>query len=215
MIGIYSITSPSLRVYIGQSWQIEKRWREYGKPSTVKRQPYICASINKYGLQSHTFRVVHELPSSTTQATLDFWERLYMSAYSAQGIPLMNIRGGGSRGRLAQETKDKIGAKHRGRKTAEDVKLRMSLARRGVKKSESHKRNIGRANLGRQSFIEAFRGERNLKAKLSPEQVAEIRRRHVPYQKKCNKNLAIEFGVSVSTVERITGRGKGGTWLHL
>lgn len=215
IIGIYKIMSPSGRVYIGQSWNIRKRWRGYGKPMEVRRQPIIDSSIRKYGLAAHRFEIVHQLPPDVDQSTLDTHEQYYMDVYRGLGVPLMNIRGAGSRGKLAQETKDKIGAKNRGRKASDITRLRQSLSHKGVKKTEEHKARIGLAHKGREQFVKAFQGGNNIKAKLTPEQVSDIRQKHVRRQPRCNINLAWEYGVSISTIERITGRGKGGTWLHI
>jgi group I intron endonuclease len=214
IIGIYTITSPSGYVYVGQSWNIANRWRGYRK-SILKRQPFIAASINKYGLSAHKFEIVLCLIGNVTQSDLDSYEQYYMDLNRSLGRKLMNAREAGSRGRLCELSCAKISRAKRGKKASEAARAALSRAHRGLKKSETHKQNIGLANKGRQSFIDAFRGENNIKAKLSPEQVADIRRRHIPRQKKCNKRLAEEYSVSVSTIERITGRGKGGTWLHI
>ena len=48
MIGIYKITSPSGKIYIGQSKDIEKRFKAY-KNLKCKGQPYIYRSLLKYG----------------------------------------------------------------------------------------------------------------------------------------------------------------------
>ena len=52
VIGIYKITSPSQRIYIGQSINIEKRWKEYSV-TKLKSQPKIKNSILKYGIKNH------------------------------------------------------------------------------------------------------------------------------------------------------------------
>lgn len=215
VIGIYKITSPSGYVYIGQSWDIKNRWRGYRKSKSLERQPFICASIRKHGLHRHKFEIIHQLTGEVDQATLDAHEQYYMDIYRGLGKKLMNARGAGSHGRLCEESKAKISKAKKGKKATDAARLALSISHKGLKKSDAHKRNIGLAHKGRQQFIEAFRGERNLKAKLTAAQVFQIRQRHVRQQPRCNINLAREYGVSISTIERITGRGKGGTWLHI
>lgn len=107
IVGIYKITSPSGRVYLGQSWDIKHRWVDYGK-STTKSQPYLNHSFKKYGKKAHSFEVIHELPPDVDQQTLDKYEQLYMDLYRGCGIVLMNIREAGSQGRLSEETKRKV-----------------------------------------------------------------------------------------------------------
>ena len=65
MIGIYKITSPTKKVYIGQSINIEKRIIRY-RNLHCKSQPKIYNSIKKYGWDKHIFEIlleceIHEL----------------------------------------------------------------------------------------------------------------------------------------------------------
>jgi len=59
MIGIYKITNPKGAVYIGQSKNIDKRWKDYFK-LRCKKQPLIYYSLLKYGVDNHTFEVIQE-----------------------------------------------------------------------------------------------------------------------------------------------------------
>lgn len=76
MVGIYKILSPSGRVYIGQSWDIEKRFSWYSsvKPTTQK---LLYRSFNKHGVKNHKFDVICELPSDVSQEILDKYEIFY------------------------------------------------------------------------------------------------------------------------------------------
>lgn len=57
MIGIYKITSPTGRIYIGQSTNIHKRFKHY-KSLDCKRQHKIYNSLKKYGTDNHVFEIV-------------------------------------------------------------------------------------------------------------------------------------------------------------
>lgn len=59
MIGIYKITSPSNKVYIGQSIDVENRLKRY-KYFVSKKQTRLYYSILKYGYDNHTYEVVEE-----------------------------------------------------------------------------------------------------------------------------------------------------------
>ena len=59
MIGIYKITSPSGRIYAGQSSNIEKRWQTYNQLK-CKAQINLYRSFLKYGINSHLFEVIEE-----------------------------------------------------------------------------------------------------------------------------------------------------------
>lgn len=114
VVGIYKITSPSGKVYIGQSWHIPYRRTLY-KCKGAKKQPKLNASIIKYSWDAHEFEIIHELPYDTVQRILDDYEQLYIDLYKNCGITLLNIREGGSRGLHKQESIEKISKAHIGK----------------------------------------------------------------------------------------------------
>jgi group I intron endonuclease len=59
MIGIYKITNPNNRIYIGQSTDIMHRWSTY-KSLHCKDQPSLYNSLKKYTPQNHTFEIIEE-----------------------------------------------------------------------------------------------------------------------------------------------------------
>lgn len=128
-IGIYKITSPSNKSYIGQSWNIEKRFKTY-MGLYCKSQRKLYASLNKYGSDNHIFEILLELPLETTQEILDEKEIYYINHNVNLGIELMNIRGGGSRGKISYETKEKMSKARKGKMSEED-KEKMSKRQSG------------------------------------------------------------------------------------
>ena len=89
MIGIYKITSPSNKIYIGQSLNIEKRFYDYKKLFNCKGQHYLYRSFLKYGIENHTFEVIHELPLDVEQKILDKYEVLYWQQYKDLGFEML------------------------------------------------------------------------------------------------------------------------------
>jgi len=59
MIGIYKIVSPSNKIYIGQSINIERRFEEYQK-AYCKHQIKLYNSFQKYGVDKHQFEIIEE-----------------------------------------------------------------------------------------------------------------------------------------------------------
>lgn len=106
MVGIYKITSPSGKVYIGQSLRIETRLSQY-KIASCKNQRHLHSSILKHGWDTHVFEVIHELPEDISQEVLNTYETLYWQQYKSLGFKMLNIREPGSRGRISEETKQK------------------------------------------------------------------------------------------------------------
>ena len=110
MTGIYSLTSPSGKVYIGQSWNIEKRHRHYRTASSCKAQIALARSIAKYGYENHIVKTLYELPSDITQKVLDEYEIFFINQYKEAGIVLLNMKGGGFGAKMEQSSIDKIKA---------------------------------------------------------------------------------------------------------
>lgn len=57
LAGIYKITSPTGRIYIGQSSNLKERKKHY-KGLKCKRQPIVYNSLKKYGFDKHDFVVL-------------------------------------------------------------------------------------------------------------------------------------------------------------
>jgi group I intron endonuclease len=158
MKGIYSITSPSGKVYIGQSSDIEKRFYSYQTCwKHMKRQRKLYSSFKKYGIENHMFKVIEECSLDV----LDEREIFYIATLKTT-INGLNLKLGGVGGKHTQETKDRIGKsnlgiprpktlqqieKLKGQTRTEETKLKMSLARKdreitwGDKISEAKQNN--------------------------------------------------------------------------
>jgi group I intron endonuclease len=166
MIGIYKITSPSGKVYIGQSINVNKRMNDYKKLQDCKKQTALYNSFLKYGTDKHTFEIVTEC----TIKELNNLERYYQDLYDVTNPKIgLNCRLTASDercGELSEEHKSKIsksmlGKKHTnetkdkmkelmkgrntwmvGKKHTEDTKLKMSKTKKGKKMSEESKRKM-------------------------------------------------------------------------
>lgn len=136
MIGIYKITSPTNKVYIGQSVDIEKRFLKY-KNLNCKRQPAIYNSLKRYGIDKHKFEIICECDI----IELNDKERYYQDAFSATGVNGMNCKlttSSDRSGKLSEETKRKMSNSKKGNKNnlnkiySEESKIKMSEAKKKV-----------------------------------------------------------------------------------
>lgn len=57
MIGVYKITNPNGRIYIGSSINIENRWYQY-KVLNCKFQRKLYNSLKKHGVKAHKFEIL-------------------------------------------------------------------------------------------------------------------------------------------------------------
>jgi hypothetical protein len=77
MIGIYKITNPTGRVYIGQSTNVERRKEEYSGKNKGKGQVALCLSLEKYGFSQHTFEVIEECAIENLNKRERYWQDYY------------------------------------------------------------------------------------------------------------------------------------------
>lgn len=129
LIGIYKITSPSGRIYIGQSADLIKRIRDYKNIKIGQRKLFY--SIKKYGYNNHKFEILFTFPENVYQEVLDHYEIAYIKQYKDNGFKMLNIKEGGKAGKHSEETKQKISKVQKGKILSEETKKKMSQSRKG------------------------------------------------------------------------------------
>lgn len=85
VIGIYKITSPSNKVYVGQAKCINLRWKKY-KSNLAKGQTRLHNSFSKYGTDKHKFEIIEVCE----QEDLDTKERYWQEHYNVLGEKGLN-----------------------------------------------------------------------------------------------------------------------------
>jgi group I intron endonuclease len=78
MVGIYKITNPKGRIYIGQSVDIIKRKSSY-KNLRCKDQISIFRSLKKYGWSNHKFEIIEECFDGELQSNEIYWKQYYLN----------------------------------------------------------------------------------------------------------------------------------------
>jgi group I intron endonuclease len=227
--GIYKITSPSGKIYIGQSWTIQQRWK-WHKNEKAYNGP-LQKSFNKYGYDAHAFEIIHELPSDVDQAVLDEYEILYIELYKSCNLKLLNVAPGGLGGRgyrhreedkkrmseiakkrgITQEEITRMHKANTGRALSEERKQKISISLTGQKFTEERCKNLSNALKGRSANSGSFVFGNSPSVKLTPDQVIEIRNKYVPF-KYGYVSLGREYGVDKKTIQNII---KGINWAHI
>jgi len=137
MIGIYKITNPKGRIYVGQSINIEKRFNTY-RLEFGKGQSKLYNSFLKYGFQSHKLEVIAECLISE----LNDLERYYQELFNCleHGLNCVYVKSNNRSGKVSEETRVKMvnaqigNKKWLGKKHKEETKIKMSELMNGRKR---------------------------------------------------------------------------------
>jgi group I intron endonuclease len=164
MIGIYKITSPSNKIYIGQSVNIEKRFISY-KRMYIKNEKQIKLhrSFLKYGVINHIFEIVKEC----LETELNNYERHYQELYNClnSGLNCVLTKTNDKSGKVSIDTLKKMsnaskGNKHwLGKKHTEETKIKISLSKIGIKFTDEI--NLSKGRKGRVSNRKGIFSEQN------------------------------------------------------
>ncbi len=176
MIGIYKITSPSNKVYIGQSVDIFERWKSYLKNNGSKNQPALHKSFKKHGVENHKFEIIEECFINELNNRERYWQEYY-DVLSENGLNCLLTKSDSKSGVMSKDTvlKKSISVRKEkhwcwGKKrpdTSErmiannpmsDPKIRDLVSRKlkGKKHSEETKRKISESNKGRGSYVGSY-----------------------------------------------------------
>lgn len=159
--GIYKITNPEGKVYIGCTSDLERRIKDYER-GNIKTQPLILESWRKYGWGSHTFEILEYTKD------LILKEKYYIKKYDSYHKGLNGNRGGNGVKKHTLNTRLKMsiaGKKNKGKRAishrkgkelSKEHSLNISMAKKGIpsprkgkKLSEEHILNISKGKKGK------------------------------------------------------------------
>jgi group I intron endonuclease len=170
MIGIYKITNPKGRVYIGQSIDLEKRKQQYRRGVNYKNQTKLHNSLVKYGFSEHIFEIVQECTVEQLNERERYWQEYYNAL--VKGLNCRLTETADKSGKLSENTKKKISKANTGEKNGmyrkthseeakakiraasllrthtEEAKKRMSELKKGVVKSPEHRQVLSQIKKG-------------------------------------------------------------------
>ena len=134
MIGIYKITSPSGKVYIGQSVDIEKRIKKYKCIYNSRGQIALNNSFKKYGYENHKFEVVEECDITILNERERYWQDYYNVLKKGLNSKLTTSKD--KSGKLSEATKAKMSKTLKGRIITDEWRKNLSQAGKGRKNSQ-------------------------------------------------------------------------------
>lgn len=149
MIGIYKITSPSGRIYVGQSIDIEKRINSY-KRLDCKKQIRLYNSLLKYGFENHFLEVVEECEIIHLNESERYWQEYFDCLNNGLNCRLQSTSD--KSGQLSIETKLKISKNRKGIAAKylnnEERLKKISKSLTGKKLSDAHRKSLSISHMG-------------------------------------------------------------------
>lgn len=155
MQGIYKITSPSGKIYIGQSVDIKRRFKKY-KSLDCKHQIKLYNSFLKYGYINHKFEIILECEFEQLNELERFYQDLY-NVVSKNGLNCLLTETSTKKSKVSDETRKRLSESGKGKKRSEETCRRISESKKGnqygkgFKHSEEAKLKIGLASKSRKS----------------------------------------------------------------
>ena len=150
MTGIYKITNPHGKIYIGQTQNMEVRWKYSYKNLTCKQQPKLYNSLKKYGPENHIFEIIEECNIEQLNERKIHWKKYYLNIFKNnwEEVLFINLYDNGG-GPKSEEHRKKIGEGNIGRKHSDETKHKMSQKALGRKYSDEIKQKISLAKKGK------------------------------------------------------------------
>lgn len=149
IVGIYKITSPTGKVYIGQSWHIKRRWNDHRRNLPGKHRR-LHSSFISHGVEQHRFDILHTLPNDVTQNILNEYEQFYMDMFRDSGIQLLNIKeGGNGYGKHTEETKHIIKQKRSFQVVSDEQRKKTSIFFSTIKRTPEWVAKVAAKSRGR------------------------------------------------------------------
>lgn len=174
IIGIYKLTSPTGKIYIGQSIDIKRRFNEYKNNKGCSVSTRLYHSLKKYGFDNHTKEILIECDVTELNDKEIYYIEMYKSFNTENG---MNLHSGGNNHTISDETRIKLINSHLGQKAwnkgiprtdeekkahslkmtgrnaSDETKLKMSIARKGKKHSEETIKKISELKMGNKVWL--------------------------------------------------------------
>lgn len=171
--GIYKIKNLlNGKLYIGQSVNIERRWKghKYNSQYDYKKN-HLYTAFKRYGIENFEFSIVVECD----ECVLDVFEigiiELYNSTDRTKGY---NNKLGGSTGKHTEETKQKLSEILKGRSHTKETKQKMSNSRKrennnffGKTHSEEAKQKMSESRKGKPAHNKGKPASDEAKQKMS------------------------------------------------
>lgn len=146
IVGIYKITSPSGKNYIGQSRDINRRFSKY-RGLNCKTQHLLYRSFIKYGFENHIFEIIEECDIHFLNIKERYWQDFYDVLNS--GLNLILTETNEKVRVVSNETREKLRKNFLNKNHTEETKEKMRLFAKNRINSEETKKKMSESRLGK------------------------------------------------------------------
>lgn len=140
--GIYKWTSPSGRVYVGQSKQLTQRKEWYNSTGiNYASMPKLKRSFKKYGVENHTYEIIEYCPLDKLDEKEIYWGLYYNTLEEG-----LNCKLGEQNSIFSEETKSKMSKAKQGFKLLPESEAKRQASLRKVWDEKNRIREEKRKN---------------------------------------------------------------------
>lgn len=165
--GIYKITSPSNKIYIGQSRNIFKlRFAKY-KNLKCKGQIRLYNSLIKHGWENHVFEVIEECEFDQLNVRERFWQDFY-DVIGENGLNCMLTSTDVLPVICTEETRLKFSKSAIGRKMSAETRVMIGNAHKGKVMSEESRAKLSLSKTGQPGLCGEKNGMFGMYGELNP-----------------------------------------------
>ncbi len=189
MKGIYKITNPNGKVYIGQSRDLEKRKLQYSKYlKRYCRQVKLVNSINKYGWELHIFEIIEYCDFNYLNIRERYWQEYYDSI--EKGLNCLYTKTLEKPALFGLETRDRMRKSQTGKKLSDSHKLKISESKKGI--------SIGIGKILTEKHKKAI--SKGFKPKINDEELKEIIKMY--YNGISLRKISLKFNSNHTTIKK-------------
>lgn len=150
--GIYKITSPTNKIYIGQAVNLKRRLKVYQSLNAVlQTQPKIFSSIQKYGSDDHQFEILELCDVNSLDSLEQYHKQLHINLLGWEMALFCKVNDLGS-GPRSEDTIQKMKNSHIGKCHSAETKEKISKSLKGQKKTDEHIKNMSASLKGREAW---------------------------------------------------------------
>lgn len=150
---IYKITSPTNKIYIGQTTDFIRRFKGYKNLKSCINQVRLYASLVKHGYENHKFEVIESCLLEFLNQQERYWQDFY-DVLNKNGLNCFLTQTNEKSKKLSESVKIKIGLKNKGRIKSLDEREAISKRTKGRIISEETRMKQSKAMKGRKVKIE-------------------------------------------------------------